>query len=60
MSNRLHKTKQILVNLNYKESCSIIVHISKFQGLVDHLTTTKIMLDDELQVLLLLSSLPNS
>ncbi len=49
-----------LVNLKYKEGHSITEHTSEFQGLVDKLTTMKIVLDDELQVLLLFSSLPNS
>ena len=35
----------------------ITKHTSEFQGLVDQLTTIKIFLDDELQELLLLSSL---
>ncbi|KAH9780323.1 hypothetical protein KPL71_008037 [Citrus sinensis] len=35
-------------------------HTNGFQGLVDQLTTMKIILDDELQPLLLLSSLPDS
>lgn len=39
---------------------SITKHISDFQGLVDQLTALKIILDDELQVLLLLSSLLDS
>lgn len=39
---------------------SITKHISEFQGLVDQLTTLKIILDYELQALLLLSSLLDS
>ena len=39
---------KILVNLKYKEGCSITEHTSEFQGLVDQLTTIKIILDDEL------------
>ena len=49
-----------LVNLKYKKCHSITEHTSEFQGLVDQLTTMKIILDDELQALLLLSSLPDS
>ena len=49
-----------LVNLKYKEGHSITEHTSEFQGLVDKLTTMKIILDDELQALLLLSSLPDN
>lgn len=50
----------MLVNLKYNEGHSITQHTSEFQGLVDQLTTIKIILDDELQALLLLSSLPDS
>ena len=46
--------------MKYKKIRSITKHISEFQGLVDQLTTMKIILDDELQTLLLLSSLPDS
>ena len=49
-----------LVNLKYKEGRSITKHVSEFQDLVDQLTTMKIILDDELQALLFLSSLPDS
>ncbi|KAH9784249.1 retrovirus-related pol polyprotein from transposon RE1 [Citrus sinensis] len=49
-----------LVNLKYKEGRSTTEYISEFQGLVDQLTTMKNILDDELQVLLLLSSLPDN
>ena len=49
-----------LVNLKYKEGRSIAEHTSEFQGLVNQLTTMNISLDDELQALLLLSSLPDS
>ena len=46
--------------MKYREGHNITEHTSEFQGLVDQLTTIKIILDDELQALLLLSSLPNS
>ena len=49
-----------LVNLKYKEERSITEHTSEFRGLVDQLTTIKIILDDELQVLLLFSSLSDN
>ena len=39
---------------------SITEHTSEFKSLVDHLTTMKIILDDELQKLLLLSYLLDS
>ena len=51
---------KMLVNLKYKEGLSITEHTSEFQGLVDQLTTMEIILDDGLQALLLLSSLPDS
>ncbi|KAK9206082.1 hypothetical protein WN943_016353 [Citrus x changshan-huyou] len=49
-----------LVNSKYNEGHSITERTSEFQGLVDQLTTMKIILDDELQALLLLSSLSDS
>ena len=49
-----------LVNLKYIEGHNITKHTSKFQGLVDQLTIVKIILDDELQAPLLLSSLLDS
>ena len=39
---------KMLVNLKYKERYSITEHTSEFQGLVDQLTTIKIILDDGL------------
>ena len=49
-----------LITLKYKEGRNITKYTSEFQGLVDQLTTMKIILDDELQALLLLSSLPDN
>ena len=49
-----------LVNLKYKEGRSVAEHLNDFQDLVNQLTLIKIMLDDEIQALLLLSSLPDS
>ena len=49
-----------LVNLKYKDGKSMTEHTSDFQGLVNQLTTMKMKLEDELQALLLLSSLPES
>ena len=46
--------------MKYKEGRSITERTSEFQGLVNQLTTMKIILDDELQALLFLSSLPDS
>ena len=49
-----------LVNLKLKEGKSIVEHLSEFQDLVNQMVTMKLVIDDELQALLLLSSLPNS
>ncbi|CAA2968253.1 retrovirus-related Pol poly from transposon TNT 1-94, partial [Olea europaea subsp. europaea] len=49
-----------LMNLKLKEGKSVAKHLSEFQDLINQLTTMKIVLDDEMQALLLLSSLPNS
>ena len=48
-----------LVNLKLKEGNSIAEHLSEFQDLVNQMGTMKLVGDDELQVLLLLSSLPD-
>ena len=57
--NRVNMMKK-LVNLKYKEGRNITERTSEFQGLVNQLTTMKIILDDELQALLLLSYLPDN
>lgn len=49
-----------LVNLKYTNGKSIMEHLSDFKDLVNCLSTVKLVLDDELQALLLLNSLPNS
>ena len=49
-----------LVNLKLKEGKSIAKHLSEFQDLVNQMVTMKLIIDDELQALLFLSSLPNS
>jgi len=48
------------VNLKLKEGKSISGHLSEFLDLVNQMVTIKLVIDDELQVLLLLSSLPDS
>ena len=48
------------MNLKYKDGNSVAEHLSNFQGLLNELSTMKFELDDEVQLLLLLSSLPNS
>ncbi|CAL8081528.1 unnamed protein product [Prunus armeniaca] len=49
-----------LVNLKYRDGRSVTEHLSDFQGLINLLTNMKMVLDDELQALELLSSLPDS
>ena len=49
-----------LVNMKYKEGDSMAEHLSSFQEIVNQLTTNENTLNDELQALLLLSSLPDS
>ena len=49
-----------LVNLKLKEGRSVAEHLSEFQDLVNQMVTMKLIIDDELQALLLLSSLPDS
>ena len=49
-----------LVNLKLEEGRSIAEHFSEFQDLVNQMVTMKLIIDDELQALLLLCSLPNS
>ena len=48
------------LNMKYEERSSVVEHLSRFQDIVNQLTIMKIILDDELQVLLLLSSLHDS
>ena len=48
------------MNLKLKEGKSIAEHLSEFQDLVNQMVTMKLIIDDELQALLFLSSLPDS
>ena len=48
-----------LVNLKLKKGKSIAEHISEFQDLVNKMVTMNLVIDDELQAILLLSSLPD-
>ena len=48
------------MNLKLKEGKSIVEHLSEFQDLVNQMVTMKLVIDNELQVLFLLSSLPDS
>ena len=58
----LNKTSLIrrVVNLKYREGSNMTEHLNDFQGLVNQLTAMKLVLEDEIQALLLLSSLPES
>jgi len=49
-----------LVSLKHREGRSVVKHLNDFQDLVNQLVAMKLLLDDELQALLLLSSLPES
>ena len=49
-----------LVNLKLKSGKSVSEHLNDFQDIINKLTTVKVVLDDELQALFLLSSLPDS
>lgn len=49
-----------LVNLRYKDGTSITEHMSNFQSLVNQLASVNKILDDEMQALLLLGTLPDS
>ena len=49
-----------LVNVNYKEAFTIAKYLNEFQSVVNQLLSMKISPEDELQALLLLSSLPDS
>jgi gag-polypeptide of LTR copia-type/Zinc knuckle len=49
-----------LVNIKYQKGSSVSDHLSQFQDCVNLLSTMKIVLNEELYVLILLSSLPDS
>lgn len=49
-----------ITRLRYKEGSSMSEHLNDFQGLINHCATLKLNLDDEVQALLLFSSLPDS
>ena len=48
------------MNLKYKDGNSVVKHLSNFQGLLHELSTMKLVLDDEVYALILLSSLPDN
>ena len=45
------------MKLEYKDRGSMVVHLNDFQGLINQLSAMSMSHDDELQALLLLSSL---
>ena len=49
-----------LVNLKYKDGNNVTEHLSNFHGLLNELSTMKLELDDKIQALFLLCSLPDS
>lgn len=49
-----------LVNMKFKDESSVVDHLNEFQSVVKQLATMKMMLDDGIQALLLLSSLFDS
>ncbi|KAK9906214.1 hypothetical protein M0R45_002714 [Rubus argutus] len=49
-----------LVNLKYRDGISVTEHMNNFQGVINQLTTMEMKIDDEMQALLLLGSLPDS
>jgi hypothetical protein len=49
-----------LVNLKYKYGQSVTEYLSNFQGFLNELSTMKLVLEDEVQALLMLSFLPDS
>ncbi|KAK4438140.1 Retrovirus-related Pol polyprotein from transposon TNT 1-94 [Sesamum alatum] len=57
--NKAHLVRR-LVKLEYRDSQNMIEHLNNFKGLVNKLTKAEMTIDDELQALLLLSSLPES
>ena len=48
------------MNFKLKEGEPIAKHLSEFQDLVNQMVTMKLVINDELQALLLMSSLPDS
>ncbi|BBG92632.1 hypothetical protein Prudu_000423 [Prunus dulcis] len=56
----MYERKTAQNKASYKDGRSVTEHLSDFQGLINLLTNMKMVLDDELQALVLLSSLPDS
>lgn len=49
-----------IVRLRYRDDADMTEHLVTFQGFINQACTLKLNLDDELQALLLISSLPDS
>jgi len=49
-----------LMKLDYKDGQSMMEHLNSFKGLFKQLTKIDVKIEDELQTLLLLRSLPES
>jgi gag-polypeptide of LTR copia-type len=49
-----------LINLKFREGTSVAEHLNEFQSLINQLSAMNMTLEDELQALLLLGSLPDS
>ena len=49
-----------LAKLEYRDGSSVIEHLNVFQGHINQLSAMKINFEDEVQALLLLSSMPDS
>ncbi|KAJ0494593.1 putative RNA-directed DNA polymerase [Helianthus annuus] len=58
-SNKVFLIRQ-LVNTRMREGASITAHVNEFNTIISRLTSVDIKFDDEVQALLLLSSLPES
>ncbi|VFQ93355.1 unnamed protein product [Cuscuta campestris] len=54
------KALGVLVNTRMREGASVTIHINQFNSVITQLGSVGIKFDDELQALLLLSSLPDS
>ncbi|KAM2780700.1 hypothetical protein COP1_015809 [Malus domestica] len=49
-----------LIHVKYKDGLSVAEHLNNFQNIINQLATMKMTIEDELQALLLLGSLPDS
>lgn len=49
-----------IIRLRYRDGVDMTEHLATFQGFINQACTLKLNLDDELQALLLISSLPDS